>query len=71
MMCRLPFRSCPPGGCVGVHAGACWLLLESSVVGDLAGGAGGGFSFPPLVPDREDHGVFRHRDGIQVLPLGQ
>lgn len=39
--CWLPFRSWPPG---------CWLLLESSVVGDLAGGAGGGFSFPPLVP---------------------
>lgn len=35
---------------MGVQAGACWLLLESSVVGDLAGGAGGGFSFPPLVP---------------------
>jgi hypothetical protein len=39
--CWPPFRSWPPG---------CWLLLESSVVGDLAGGAGGGFSFPPLVP---------------------
>lgn len=30
----------------------CWLLLESSVVGDLAGGAGGGFSFPPPAPGR-------------------
>lgn len=56
MMCRLPFRSWPPGCCVWVQPGTCWLLLESSVVGDLAGGAGGGFSFAPLVPDREEDG---------------
>lgn len=52
---RLPFRTCPPGCVVGDQAGACcWLLLESSVVGDLAGGAGGGFSFAPPAPDMED-----------------
>lgn len=62
MMCRLPFRSWPPGCGGGVQAGACWVLLESSVVGDLAGGAGGGFSFPPLVPYREDDETLGYRN---------
>lgn len=59
MMCRPPFHSWPPGCGVGAQPGACWLLLESSVVGDLAGGAGGGFSLPPLVPAREDDGCIQ------------
>lgn len=62
MMCRLPFRSWPPGCCVWVQPGTGWLLLESSVVGDLAGGAGGGFSFAPLVPGPRP-GLFFCRNG--------
>lgn len=38
-------------------------------MGDLAGGAGGGFSFPPLVPDRRDNSVKDSDGGYKCWKL--